>query len=425
MKKIIYDRIDEVIYTATLKNGVKVYLYPTTKSKNFLASVTVKYGGGVKSYSINNSNKYTDIIPGSAHFLEHKIMNFNKKDAEEKINNLGLYANAYTSYEVTNYNMYGSNNIKDSLKLLFDLFYNPNINEKNVNSEKGIITEEFEMYNNTPSFRINMTLNKNVFYDSFLNNVLVGNKEEISNINYKDLLKIYKDFYTTDNTFITIVGNFNKDEIMNYIEEYMKNIKTTHLKDIKIKRSKEKYNTVIPYMEMEESISVPRVKYAIKVKKSKLSEKNLIKRRYYLNFLLSSLFSNTSILYDEYKQSGLMMSLGYTITDAEDYYLITITAISEEPTNLINRLKSDLKSIKIDESTFNRKKKMFVNNLILGFENIEDVEYMITNNIYRVGKLINNSYEILDSLTYKGLNDLINSIDFENTSILKVLPKKK
>ena len=105
MKKIIFNNLDEVIYNETFSNGINAYLYPTDKTKNFYITVSVKYGGNVKEYKVNGIKK--DIIPGTAHFLEHKVMNFtNRKKASDLVNKLGLYTNAYTSFDLTNYNVY-------------------------------------------------------------------------------------------------------------------------------------------------------------------------------------------------------------------------------------------------------------------------------------------------------------------------------
>ena len=122
MKKIVFNNLDEVIYKETFSNGVSAYLYPTDKTKNFYITISVKYGGKVKEYRVNGQKK--EIIPGTAHFLEHKVMNFtNRKKESDIINRLGLYANAYTSFDITNYNIFGSKDIISSLKLLLDLFY--------------------------------------------------------------------------------------------------------------------------------------------------------------------------------------------------------------------------------------------------------------------------------------------------------------
>ena len=72
MKKKTFEKVDESIYVDKLKNGIEVYLYPTKKTKNFYITISVKYGAGVTKYKVGN--KTVNVIPGSAHFLEHKVM---------------------------------------------------------------------------------------------------------------------------------------------------------------------------------------------------------------------------------------------------------------------------------------------------------------------------------------------------------------
>ena len=417
MKKIIFNNLDEVIYNETFSNGINAYLYPTDKTKNFYITVSVKYGGNVKEYKVNGIKK--DIIPGTAHFLEHKVMNFtNRKKASDLVNKLGLYTNAYTSFDLTNYNVFGSKDPISSLKLLLDLFYNLNVNEQNVNSEKGIISEEYKMYNDNPNFRINKQVVNNVFKNSYLKDVLVGNLEQINSITVNDLKRVYNDFYTTNNTFITVTGNFDLNEVISFLKNYMKNIKANK-KNIKIIEKSEQEEVVNKYVEIEESITISRVIYSLKIKKSNIKISNKILKRYYLNFIFSSLFSNTSDIYEKYKDNSLMYSMSYDITDAGKYYLMNLKIVTDKPDQVIKNLKKDLKNPFVDEKTFTRKKKMFLNNLILSFENIEDVEDMITNHIIRVNHLINNSYNLLKNMKYQEMKNVLKSIDFNNYSILK------
>ena len=45
---------------------------------------------------------------------------------------------------------------------------------------------------------------------------------------------------------------------------------------------------------------------------------------------------------------------------------------------------------------------------------------MITNHIIRTNHLINNSYDLLKDMNYDEMNKVLNLIDFNNYSILKV-----
>ena len=131
MKVKTFEKVDEKVYYEKLDNGLQVFLYPTKKTKNFYITISVKYGGKINKYKVNN--KIYDVIPGSAHFLEHKVMALSEnKEITKRINELGSLANAWTNYDGTNYNIFGSINLKENLRILLDIFYNTNINEKNV-----------------------------------------------------------------------------------------------------------------------------------------------------------------------------------------------------------------------------------------------------------------------------------------------------
>ena len=43
MKEKTFEKVDEKLYIEKLDNGLEVYLYPTSKTKNFYISISVKY----------------------------------------------------------------------------------------------------------------------------------------------------------------------------------------------------------------------------------------------------------------------------------------------------------------------------------------------------------------------------------------------
>ena len=203
MTEKVFEKVNEKILIEKLENGVEVYLYKTDKTKNFSLSISVKYGANVTKYKVNN--EIIDVIPGSAHFLEHKVMALSEnKEISKRINDLGSLANAWTSYYGTNYNIFGSKDIKENLRILLDLFYNTDINEKNVEEEKGIIGEEIDMYKDKIDYLISYHLYDNLFTNSYSKKAVVGEREDIEKITAKLLNKIYNDYYSSNNTFINI-----------------------------------------------------------------------------------------------------------------------------------------------------------------------------------------------------------------------------
>lgn len=420
MIKKKFERVDEEIYIEKLDNGIDVYMYPTEKTKNFYITISVKYGARINKYKIND--KTFNIIPGSAHFLEHKVMALSEnEEISNRINDLGSLANAWTSYYGTNYNIFGSINPIENLRLLLDMFYNININEKCVEEEKGIIAEEIDMYKDKIDRYMYDRLFNNLFHTSYVKNTVLGSREDISKITAESLNKIYKDFYIPNNTFITICGNFNKEEMLEEIKSYMKKLnlkKKTLPKRIK---KKEKDTVSISFEEIKKDIQDVRVKYAIKLNKKIFGFKTKNTLKDYLGIIMSSNFSPTSSLYEEYKNNDIMINMGYGINEIDDHIIININGFTKDGNKFIEKIKEDITKLKLTEEEFERKKKYYLKSYITGFDNIEDVEYNITMSLMIDGKIDYKEYKTISNMNYKEALRVISLINIDNTSIIKTV----
>ena len=420
MKKKTFERVNESLYTEKLDNGIEVYLYKTDKTKNFYISISVKYGASITKYKIND--KVREIIPGSAHFLEHKVMALSEnKEISRRINELGSLANAWTSYNGTNYNIFGSINIKENLKLLLDIFYNTDINPKNVEEEKGIIGEEIDMYKDKINSYMMSELFKNLFTNSYVRNTVVGERSDIAKITSKGLNKIYKDFYVPNNTFIIVCGNFDENDIMDTIKEYMSKLNLKPKKLPKVIKAKDKDIVKVPYQEIKKDINDERVKYAIKINKKDFGIKNNKDLSAYLNIILGANFSPTSSLYEKYKNEDIVTSLSYSVNIIDNYVVLILEAFTKDASRFLNEIQSDIKNLSLTKEVFERKKKRYLKNYILDFDNIEDVEYIISYALMVDNKIDYNDYTRIIELDYNKALDVLKNINSDNTSVIKTI----
>ena len=420
MKIKTFKKVDEKVYTEKLDNGLEVYLYKTDKTKNFYITISVKYGARITKYKVGN--RVVDVIPGSAHFLEHKVMALSENKAiSKRINDLGSLANAWTSYYGTNYNIFGSINLIENLKLLLDIFYNTNINEKSVNEEKGIIGEEIDMYKDQIDSLMYSKLFDNLFNKSYSKHTVVGEREDIANITAKSLNEIYNDYYVPNNTFIIVTGNFDIDEVMNTIKDYMKNIKVKPKELPKRIKERDKEIVNVPYEEIKKDMENTRVKYAIKMKKNifGIKDDNILKD--YLGLILSNNFSATSELFERYKDNDIVIGMSYGVNIIDDYLIININALTNDGNRFINNIKEDIKKLKLNEEEFERKKKKYLKSYILDFDNIEDVEYLLSLSLMIDNKIDYNEYDKLIALNYKEASRIMKLINFDNTSIIRTI----
>lgn len=423
MKKIVFDKVDENIYYEKINNQVDLYLYPVNKTKNFYITITVKFGAKVMKYKLGD-NIY-DVIPGSAHFLEHKVMSFSEDPRiVNMINSLGLQANAYTSWDVTNYNLYGSENIEESIKLLLDMFYKPNITLKNVEEEKGIICEEIDMTNDRLETMVSFRLFDNLFNSSYLNNTILGTKDDINSLTYKKLMKVYDDFYVPENTFITVCGSFDKDKVYNVINDYIKGLKLKNKKAPKVIKKREKDNIKVNLEKVYKRVSCPKVRIGYKINKKIFNIKDNNKLYAYIHIILSSNISCGSALYDKYINEKLVLGLGISKGIFDNHLVISVNATTYDAKKFVDRINKDINHLTLSKEDFERKKKLYLKSYILEFDDIINVESLITDHIIDKNKINPNVYNDIMSLKYEEALDVMKRLKFDNYSVIVVNDEK-
>lgn len=412
MKKIDFN-YGEIVYKEVLDNGLTVYLYPTNKSKNFYITVSTHFGAEVMSYKKNN--KVYDVTKGSAHFLEHRVMDFTKNvDAMNKINELGSIVNAYTTYKGTNYNLYGVEDIYTNMGLLFDRVFKANIKKEDVEMERGIILEEYYMYDADPYYKAQTTLLKNCFNSSFIKYLVIGTEDGIKTVSYKELNRLYKDFYTLDNMFIVVTGNFILEDVLNYINNYMKDIKTTKC-NCKVIKPVENYKVNVSYEELTGSTDEAKIVIGYKVKNS--NPKKKIVNRLLMDMILSENFDKTGSSYLRLMNEGLNR-FSYFVEEVDDYFLIAFTGSTNEYEKFTNIIDEEIKNLDFTKEALERKTKGYISNLILSFEYIENVEDNITSGLFDYNKVLNNMESVIKKVTLNDVKEVIKCIDTTNKSVL-------
>lgn len=412
MKKIDFN-YGEIVYKEVLDNSLTVYLYPTNKSKNFYITVSTHFGAEVMSYKKNN--KVYDVTKGSAHFLEHRVMDFTKNvDAMNKINELGSIVNAYTTYKGTNYNLYGVEDIYTNMGLLFDRVFKANIKKEDVEMERGIILEEYYMYDADPYYKAQTTLLKNCFNSSFIKYLVIGTEDGIKTVSYKELNRLYKDFYTLDNMFIVVTGNFILEDVLNYINNYMKDIKTTKC-NCKVIKPVENYKVNVSYEELTGSTDEAKIVIGYKVKNS--NPKKKIVNRLLLEMILSENFDKTGSSYLRLMNEGLNR-FSYFVEEVDDYFLIAFTGSTNEYEKFTNIIDEEIKNLDFTKEALERKTKGYISNLILSFEYIENVEDNITSGLFDYNKVLNDMESVIKKVTLNDVKEVIKCIDTTNKSVL-------
>jgi len=170
----------------------------------------------------------TKEINGISHFLEHMFFKGaekykNTKEVSEAIDSVGGDFNAFTGKEYAGYYVkVAAEKLDVALDVLSDMLINSKFDPAEIEKERGVILEEYNMYQDTPMYQIGWDFEKLIFGDQPLGWDQVGTKELIGGVTQEQFLKYLHDLYTPDNTVIAVAGNFDEEKLTGDIEKLFK-----------------------------------------------------------------------------------------------------------------------------------------------------------------------------------------------------------
>lgn len=405
--------MDLDLYEETLDNGLKIYLIPMKNVTNYKISYTTKYGSRDTKYFKHNKTITTP--SGVAHFLEHKL--FEQESGEDVHSHFAAnssYDNAFTSVFNTSYICEGNKNFKDDLDYLISFVNAPYFTEENIAKEQGVIEEEIRMRLDNYFIQLIEESRKSVFSSPSYKDRVAGSIESIKKVTPKILYDCYNTFYVPNNMRISITGNFDKDVALKIIHKKMDKIKRSeNVKRIDIEEPDEvlKKKTSI-----KGNVEIEKLVYSIKVNKNNLGKLSDEKKDIYLSLFVDSLVSPTSDFYLNNFENGLFKAFTAFTQNYDNFVLINIMADSNKMNDLIKEIDKAIIETP-DEKTFERKKKVYIADLIAGSTSEFYMHNFLENNLNTYNKPLDDIINTIRSLNYKEFITIIKKIDLENKSI--------
>ena len=421
MKEIKLKGLNEIIYEHTTKEGLKVYMWVNDKIKSAYMALSVRYGSIDTKFKINNTTY--EVPNGIAHFLEH--IKFNVDDsttAHDLFYKIGSDANAFTTFKYTSYMVFTTDKKDECLNTLLDFVYNPYFTTKMINKEKGIIIEEANMGDDDPYSLIFYKSLQNTFKNSKYRNKITGTKEDIKNINLKDIKLVYNTFYHPKNMFLTIMGNINPYEMALIVDKNLSKKEFNEYQNPIVIKDNEPNRVVKEYDEVLCNVTYPNIKYNIKIPLNKFKGIHPLLLKAGINLILNINLGSTSEFKDELLTKGLIDSMYYSTNIFDDYVLISLNIVTKYVKEVINRVEDKLQNLEINEKDMRRKKNAALAGLILGFEDIEIVSNHLESDLIEYGDIIDNQKELLENQSIKDIENILNKIDYNNVSINVFMP---
>ncbi len=206
-----------MIQTKTLDNGIRVIVKRIDGLKSVSAGIFTGVGSAAETSEEN----------GISHFIEHTAFKGTKKRTSYRINwdsdSLGINLNAATGKEYTYYYVQTiSEHTAEAFEILADLFVDSVYPEDELVKEKGVVTEEINMYEDTPDDVCTTNLSAAYFGSGTgYGKTILGSKENVARFTRNDILAYKAKYYTTDNIVVSIVGDVYPEEGFALAEKYL------------------------------------------------------------------------------------------------------------------------------------------------------------------------------------------------------------
>jgi len=161
---------------------------------------------------------------GISHFAEHLFFKGTQrrptsKEITQDIEGVGGIINGSTDKEVTIFwCKVAESHFPIALDVLSDLLLNSRFDNKEIEQERQIISEEINMNLDLPQQRVNMLIDELLWPDQPLGRDVIGYKETVSSITRRQLLNYVARSYIPNNTVLSIAGNIQHEQAMEQIE---------------------------------------------------------------------------------------------------------------------------------------------------------------------------------------------------------------
>lgn len=205
----------------TYDSGLRLITVPMPATKTVTVLVLVATGSKYETKEIN----------GISHFLEHMMFKGTAKrpgylDISRELDAIGADYNAFTSKEYTGYFAKASSDkLQTVLDVIFDVFLNSKLDEKAIETEKGVIIEELNMRQDIPQEHVGKIYEKLLYGDQPAGWEIAGEKETVLKLERPQFVDYFNTHYIASNTVVAVAGDIDPADVRERTGEYFKNIR--------------------------------------------------------------------------------------------------------------------------------------------------------------------------------------------------------
>lgn len=381
LNKTEYPSIGETLWTGVLPNGLSVFIVPKNGFRSCYALYGTRYGGAMRRFELEGSVRETP--EGIAHYLEHKM--FDMPEGENALSVLsenGADPNAFTSTDMTCYYFSCTSRFEENLRMLLKFVSTPYFTEESVEKERGIITQEILMGEDSPPRKIYQNLLSLLYSREEITGQVAGTVDSIQKITADLLHDCHKVFYAPSNMALCVEGDVDPEAVCRIAEEILPSGKQAV--PCALFGQHEGMLPLKLRAEQEMPIAMPEFLIGAKDYDVPVSENgdahDRIFRRLVSSLALRLLCGTSSPFYMKLYSEGLIThSFDYDTDFAADTVTVIIGGESSDPDAVLDALNKEVAAI--CEKGFDRKRFDIAKKSLIGsrLRSLEDFESVCTN----------------------------------------------
>lgn len=407
----------------TLKNGLKLVFYQDTSKHCTIANLFVKFGGINKKVFFND--KEFNIIDGTAHFLEHLLIEHSPYgNALIEFEKNKARFNGFTNKDVTEFYIDSVYNFEEDLVKLINIVNKPSFNSKDIEETKPAIIKEIMMKKDNKYADL-----AKLDYECLFRNIkpanTLGEVIDIENMNYEYIKTCYDIFYNIKNQILFISGNFDMKKIKELVEKTYEEINKEEI-NYKVVNIDEPKEIVKKEGTIKKDVHTDFVRLTYKVDTSHLSNKEQVKLSFYLDYFLSYLFDSSSKIYSNLVKDKICdYSILYNYELVDKYTLVTIGTTTNNHDRFISEIEKAIISKELNKENFELKKKKTIIDIILREDSLSSTIGPFIDNIISYNYFNTDTIEDIEGQNFNDYQNIINSLDFSNYCITKMIREKE
>lgn len=354
--------------TAFLHGRLKVIHLKRPGFHKSYAALVFPIGGLHRSYF---ADKVHHFPAGTAHFLEHKCFEKEGLEMTDVFAQQGASVNAFTSYQNTAYVFETIERLEDNLKTLCDMCFYPQFTEAGIAKEKGIITQEWAMYQDNPFYRQYQRMQEALYPDHPYQKDILGDQKSIESIDRATLMAVHEAYYQPELATLILAGDSDLSALIKRLEK-------------RITLPERSAKTPLPVTGKTTAADADIIieddvqdAYVVLGFKLPIITDVPAKYRHYLalDMAIDSVFGSSSDFYDQALEQGLISDNFITeVSLYDNVYDVSMATQTHDPQRFIETIKAvcqqPAKAV-LSETLFDRLKKANIGASIFAAETLE------------------------------------------------------